>query len=157
MNNYGFTNARPGIDMSEVASVKDMIFNKAREKSASLASEREENMTQSVQNDVMQNARSSVMNNRMKPFGNLTKNTNSFETELKQPELVQGDIPDKIPQLKHNVQSVDNSVYTASMRDEAMNEARKQYSRKPTLMETLNFLNTQAAIRMVNKTHSKIV
>lgn len=157
MNNYGFTNARPGIDMSEVASVKDMIFNKAREKSASLASEREESMTQSVQNDVMQNARSSVMNNRMKPFGNLTKNTNSFETELKQPEPVQENIPDKIPQLKHNVQSVDNSVYTASMRDEAMNEARKQYSRKPTLMETLNFLNTQAAIRMVNKTHSKIV
>ncbi len=157
MNNYGFTNARPGIDMSEVASVKDMIFNKAREKSASLASEREESMTQSVQNDVMQDARSSVMNNRMKPFGNLTKNTNSFETELKQPEPVQENIPDKIPQLKHNVQSVDNSVYTASMRDEAMNEARKQYSRKPTLMETLNFLNTQAAIRMVNKTHSKIV
>ena len=79
MNNYGFTNARPGIDMSEVASVKDMIFNKAREKSASLASEREESMTQSVQNDVMQDARSSVMNNRMKPFGNLTKNTNSLK------------------------------------------------------------------------------
>ena len=157
MNNYGFTNARPGIDMSEVASVKELIFNKAREKAASMAAEREENVTQSVQNDVMQDARTSVMNNRMKPFGNLTKNTNSFETELKQPESVQENIPDKIPQLKHKIESVDNSVYTASMRDEAMNEARKQYSRKPTLMETLNFLNTQAAIRMVNKTHSKIV
>ncbi len=157
MNNYGFANARAGIDMADVASVKELIFNKAREKAASMAAEREENVTQSVQNDVMQDARTSVMNNRMKPFGNLTKNTNSFETELKQPEPVQGNIPDKIPQLKHKIESVDNSVYTASMRDEAMNEARKQYSRKPTLMETLNFLNTQAAIRMVNKTHSKIV
>ena len=103
MNNYGFTNARPGIDMSEVASVKELIFNKAREKAASMAAEREENVTQSVQNDVMQDARTSVMNNRMKPFGNLTKNTNSFETELKQPEPVQENIPDKIPQLKHNI------------------------------------------------------
>ena len=157
MNNYGFANARAGIDMSEVASVKELIFNKAREKAASMAAEREENVTQSVQNDVMQDARTSVMNNRMKPFGNLTKNTNYFESELKQPEPVQENIPDKIPQLKHKIESVDNSVYTASMRDEAMNEARRQYSRKPTLMETLNFLNTQAAIRMVNKTHSKIV
>ena len=150
---FGFANARAGIDMADVASVKELIFNKAREKAASMAAEREENVTQSVQNDVMQDARTSVMNNRMKPFGNLTKNTNSFETELKQPEPVQ----ENIPQLKHKIESVDNSVYTASMRDEAMNEARKQYSRKPTLMETLNFLNTQAAIRMVNKTHSKIV
>ena len=157
MNNYGFANARAGIDMADVASVKELIFNKAREKAASMAAEREENVTQSVQNDVMQDARTSVMNNRMKPFGNLTKNTNYFESELKQPEPVQENIPDKIPQLKHKIESVDNSVYTASMRDEAMNEARKQYSRKPTLMETLNFLNTQAAIRMVNKTHSKIV
>lgn len=157
MNNYGFANARAGIDMADVASVKELIFNKAREKAASMAAEREENVTQSVQNDVMQDARTSIMNNRMKPFGNLTKNTNSFETELKQPEPVQENIPDKIPQLKHKIESVDNSVYTASMRDEAMNEARRQYSRKPTLIDTLNFLNTQAAIRMVNKTHSKIV
>ncbi len=153
MNNYGFTNARPGIDMSEVASVKEMIFNKSREKAAAMAAEREENVTQSVQNDVMQDARASISNGRMKPFGVLTKNTQSFEQEIKPQENTQKEIP----QLKHTIESVDNSVYTASMRDEAMNEARRQYSRKPTLMETLNFLNTQAAIRMVNKTHSKIV
>ena len=43
------------------------------------------------------------------------------------------------------------------MRDETMAVARNQYGRRGNLMETLNFLNTQAAIRMVNKTHSKIV
>ena len=42
MNNYGLTGARPSIDMSEVASVKEMIFNRAKEKSSSLATEREE-------------------------------------------------------------------------------------------------------------------
>ena len=63
-----------------------------------------------------------------------------------------------IPQLKHNIQSVDNSRYTNSMRDETMTAARNQYGgRRANLMATLNFLNTQAAIRMVNNTHSKIV
>ena len=100
MNNYGLTGARPSIDMSEVASVKEMIFNRAKEKSSSLATEREEGMTQAVQNDVMASARASISGSR-KPFGNLTQN---IKTETEQ-----------------------------------------------------NFLNTQAAIRMVNKTHSKIV
>ena len=45
MNNYGFANARAGIDMADVASVKELIFNKAREKAASMAAEREENVT----------------------------------------------------------------------------------------------------------------
>lgn len=157
MNNYGFTGARPSIDMSEVASVKEMIFNRAKEKSSALATEREEGMTQAVQNDVMTSARESIGNSRIKPFGDLTQNIKTEatqQTSAPQETTVQ----ENIPQLKHNIQSVDNSRYTNSMRDETMTAARNQYSgRRGNLMETLNFLNTQAAIRMVNKTHSKIV
>ena len=92
-------------------------------------------------------------------FGNLTQN---IKTETEQNSTVIQNVPEvkpkeNIPQLKHNIQSVDNSTYTNSMRDETMAAARNQYGRRGNLMETLNFLNTQAAIRMVNKTHSKIV
>lgn len=157
MNNYGFTGARPSIDMSEVASVKEMIFNRAKEKSSALATEREEGMTQAVQNDVMTSARESIGNSRIKPFGDLTQNIKTEatqQTSAPQETTVQ----ENIPQLKHNIQSVDNSRYTNSMRDETMTAARNQYSgRRANLMATLNFLNTQAAIRMVNNTHSKIV
>ncbi len=152
MNNYSLTGSKPSIDMGDVKSVKELIFNKAREKSASLASEKEENMTFSVQNDVMQDARTSISGGRIKPFGVLTKNTPVPDT----PQVVNPTFDDT-RQLKHNVQSVDNNVYTASMRDEAMNAARNHYRNKPTLMESLKFLNTQAAIKMVNNTHSKIV
>ena len=132
-----------------------MIFNKAREKSSSLAQEKEENMTASLQNDVMNQARASIAGSRIKPFGNLTQSTSKSSTsEIINPQV---DITQEIPKLKHNVSSADNSVYTASMRDETMNAARNQFSRRTSLTESLKFLNTQAAIRMVNKTHSKIV
>lgn len=157
MNNYGLTGARPSIDMSEVASVKEMIFNRAKEKSSALATEREEGMTQAVQNDVMTSARESIGNSRIKPFGDLTQN---IKTEATQQTSAPQETTTQqnIPQLKHNIQSVDNSRYTNSMRDETMTAARNQYGgRRANLMATLNFLNTQAAIRMVNNTHSKIV
>lgn len=156
MNNYGFTGARPSIDMQEVASVKEMIFNRAKEKSSALATEREEGLTQAVQNDVMTSARQSIGNTRRKPFGDLTHNTKT-ETIQQTPPQQETTGQENIPQLKHNIQSVDNSRYTNSMRDETMTAARNQYGRRSNLMETLNFLNTQAAIRMVNNTHSKIV
>ena len=157
MNNYGLTGARPSIDMSEVASVKEMIFNRAKEKSSALATEREEGMAQAIQKDVMTSARESIGNSRIKPFGDLTQNIkteSTQQTSAPQETTTQ----QNIPQLKHNIQSVDNSRYTNSMRDETMTAARNQYGgRRANLMATLNFLNTQAAIRMVNNTHSKIV
>lgn len=150
MNNYSFAGARPSIDLTDVSSVKEMIFTRAREKSSSLAAEKEEVMTKSVQNDVMSEARASISSTRMKPFGGLTAGVKETESLTRKEQVEE-------PQLKHKIESIDNSVYTASMRDEAMNAARNQYSKKSSLTESLNFLNTQAAIKMVNKTHSKIV
>lgn len=152
MNSFNLTGARGGIDMSEISSVKEMILNKAREKSAVISSDKED----SVKNDVMQEARASLSGARNKPFGLLTKIT--AEPEKTEPIIPSEpeQIHEEIPQLKHNVQSADNSVYTASMRNEVMNAARGQYKKRTSLTESLNFLNTQAAIRLVNKTHSKI-
>lgn len=152
MNNYGLTGAKPSIDTSEVSSVREMIFNRAREKSSSLAAEKGESFTESVKDDVMSSARNSITGERIKPFGNLTQQ--HVKPVESQPEPVQ--IQD-VPKLKHNIQSVDPAKFTDSMRDETMAAARNQYGRRGNLNETLKFLNTQAAIRMVNKTHSKIV
>ncbi len=152
MNNYNIAGSTPNIDYGDVKSVKELIFNKAREKSTSLAKASEDQMTSSIQNDVMNQARDSIASSNIKPFGMLIKS--SSESVLQDEK---SNISDSVPELKHKIQSVDNSVYTASMRDETMNAARNQFSKKPTLMETLHFLNTQAAIKMVSKTHSKIV
>jgi len=155
MNNFGYTGAKPSIDMGEISSVREMIFSRAKEKSASLAAEKEENMTASLQNDVMNQARTSVTGSRIKPFGGLTQSTSNISA--KSEPVVEESTKPNVQPLKHNVSTADNSVYTASIRDDVMNSARNQYSRKTSLMESLNFLNTQAAIRLANKTHSKIV
>ena len=147
MNKFNLIGARNGIDMSEVASVKEMILNKAREKSESISAGKED----SVRNDVMNEARASIANPNIKPFGLITKTS----AKINEP-VVEKSIEEDIPKLKHNVQSADNSVYTASMRDEVMNAASSGYRKRTSLNESLKFLNTQAAIRLVSKTHSKI-
>lgn len=153
MNNYNL-GLGLNIDTNEVSSVREMIFNRAKEKSSSLVAEKEENMTSSVKNDVMDSARASIVNKNAKPlFGNLTQNIKSAEDT----GVVEQNAQKITPQLKHNVQSVNNQKYTDSMRDETMLAARNQYNRRASLNETLQFLNTQAAIQMVSKTHSKIV
>ena len=101
---------------------------KAREKSASLAAEKEENITSSVRDDAMNQARNSIIGSKAKPFGDLTQNINKSESKSEQ--IIEKAI---IPQLKHNVSSADNTVYTASMRDDVMNAARNQFSRKISL------------------------
>ncbi len=153
MNNYNL-GLGLNIDTNEVSSVREMIFNRAKEKSSSLATEREESMTSSVKDDVMESARNSIVNKSAKPlFGNLTQNIKPSENT----GIVEQNIQETTPQLKHNIQSVSTQKYTDSMRDETMFAARNQYHKRASLNETLKFLNTQAAIQMVSKTHSKIV
>ena len=61
-----------------------------------------------------------------------------------------------IKPLKHNIQSVNNSNYTESVKDETMTAARNQFRQDRNLTTSLNFLNAQAAIQMAKYAHSKI-
>ncbi len=169
MNNFSFLDVKSSaIDRSQVSSVREMILNRAQEKAASVTEEKNDAYTSSVQNDVMSQARASVQANNSQPqFGGLvssvkTSATNSTPAPAKTPEVAPEASVNSVDktqnQLKYNVQSADNSNYTNSVRDETMAVASSQYSgRKMNLTKSLDFLNTQAAIRTMGKTHSKIV
>lgn len=146
-----------------------MILNRAQEKAASMIEEKNDAYTSSVQNDVMSQARASVQASNSQPqFGGLVSSvkasaSNSTPAPAKTPEVAPEGSVNSVDntsqnQLKYNVQSADNSNYTNSVREETMAVAKSQYSgRKMNLTESLGFLNTQAAIRTMGKTHSKIV
>jgi len=173
MDNYRFIHVRPSIDNSQVSSVREMILNRAKEKSSAMAEEKSSGYTASVQNDVMSQARASVQAPAAQPqFGGLVSSAKSSSVDSSSVGAVTSATDKSLEytlsagaqsqnsqtQLKYNVQSADNSNYTASVRDEAMNAARSQYtSRKMNLTKTLEFLNTQAAIKALVKAHSKIV
>jgi len=170
MDNFSFLDVRSSIDKSQVSSVKEMILNRAQEKATSLTEEKNDAYTSSVQNDVMSQARASVQANNSQPqFGGLVTSVkasssgstaDSAATNSAVAPSILANPSDQTTQNqpKYNVQSADNSNYTNSVRDETMAAARSQYTgRKMNLTKTLDFLNTQAAIQTMSKTHSKIV
>ena len=161
MNNFSYTTLKPNIDMGEVSSVRDMIFAKARERSLQMASNSNEQMSQNVQNETMNSARASISSSRAKPFSLVMKPTEPKVEKKEDVTAEQNNMPEQIlkeqPILKHEISSVNSSSYTYSAREDVMNATRNQFNNKPTLKDSLRFLNQQAAIKMVNKTHSKIV
>lgn len=148
MNFNTFNNAN--IDTANVTSVREMIFKHAQEKANALAEEKKQDVMASVKNDVMQSARVSFANQKTIQFGNLTKEpeeskkVNDSVDKNKQEQNQQ-------PQLKHNIQNVENNVYIQSVQNEIMNSVRNQFTGKSSLNESLKFLNTQAAINTFNK------
>lgn len=161
MNNFHFVDVKPSIERSEVASIKDAIFKRAREKSNSLAKEKSENYTSQMQNDVMEIARVDFQASSMNPFNQFKDSIGLSQPEpVVQQTVQQTELP-KLEEVfarevKHNIESVSNKTFTQSVKDETMTAARNQFRQETNLMATLNFLNTQAAIQMAKSAHSKI-
>ncbi|MCM1265731.1 MAG: hypothetical protein NC200_05985 [Candidatus Gastranaerophilales bacterium] len=165
MSNFHFIDVKPSIDRSEVASIKEAIFKRAREKSNSLATEKSENYTSQIQNDVMEIARAGLQESPMNPFNqfmeNMGLNSSASVAETTEAKPVEkAETPDLkeiyTKEVKRNIESASNGAYTKSVKEETMAAARNQFRQGTSLMATLNFLNTQAAIRMAEDAHSKI-
>ena len=161
MNNFHFIDVKPSIDRSEVASIKDAIFKRAREKSNALANEKSESYTSQMQNDVMEIARIDFQETAMNPFNqfkeSLGLNQPAPEPIAQQPTTNEPKLEEIFTkELKRNIESVSNQTFTQSVKDETMTAARNQFRQQTNLMATLNFLNTQAAIQMAKNAHSKI-
>ena len=165
MDNFYFVDVKPAIDRAETASIKDAIFKRAREKAEAITEAKKENYTTQVQNDVMEIAREDVKASSMNPFNQFMDNLGiqngqpeSFDPLDKiKPKSEIEQIPPKNPEIKevkHNIESVSDKTFSNSVKEENMKAARQQF--RSNLSATLNFLNTQAAIQMVSKTHSKI-
>ena len=165
MDNFHFIDIKPSIDRKETALIKDVILKRAKEKAETLTEEKNENYTTQVQHDVMDIARESLNPSSMNPFNQFMENmgvqnkyiesTDALDRVKSKSELEMPRQEEVAPkELKRNIESVSNQTYSETVKDETMKAARSQF--KSTLSETLNFLNTQAAIKMVKGTHSKI-
>lgn len=174
MDNFHFIDVKSSIDRAETASIKEAIFKRAREKSNTLATEKNDNYSSQVQNDVMEIARESITESPMNPFNqfmeNMGLNSNKVVNDVSTQNVVNQQFvqqEQKISQtsniediytkeVKRNIESVSNKTFVNSVKNETMTAARNQFRQGTNLMATLNFLNTQAAIRMAENAHSKI-
>ena len=160
MDNFHFIDVKPAIDRKETASIRDAIFKRAKEKAEALTEEKSEKYTSQVQSDVMDIARESIQASPMNPFNQFLDNIKQQNNIIVEEKPVQKETPKfgKLykKELKRNIESASNETFENSVKNETMTEARNQFRQGTNLMATLNFLNTQAAIKMAENAHSKI-
>ncbi len=148
--NFNFNSGK-----EDFTSLKEAIFKRAREKAEALNNEVKESYTSDVKADIMESARISVRNN---PFINLTEDEEKIE------EAVKSDIKEQSarPTILHSKDidyskrgknrrfpsRINNELYTAAVREGAMREASATIRQNQNVMNSLKFLNTQAAIAL---------
>ncbi|GEM_PF-6064736 len=93
-------------------------------------------------------------NNINTTFNNTVSNNDSVKETASAEKTEQASETQRVP--KRNIESASNSAYVKSVNKELMNDARNQFRQGTNLNTVLNFLNTQAAIKMAKYAHSKI-
>lgn len=130
-------------------SLKEAIFKRAREKAEALNAELKSSYTSDIKNDVMESARVSVRNN---PFINLLleEETVVEKTETKElnKEIQHSREWGLTKQRRQAHSKISNQLYTAAVREGAMREASETIRQNQNIMNSLVFLNTQAAIQL---------
>ena len=158
--NYQFNSY---VNRKEAESLKQMIFQRARERAQS--------MTSDVQADVMNIARESFVNSGNNPFSQILNNT---VEATKTPETVQPSeqkttalheyveaaeekaqevgFPQRavVGHAANQSQIIQEQVSAKALQD-TMREARAGLSNKKSFMGALAFLNSQAAVSLLNK------
>ncbi len=135
----------------DFTSLKEAIFRRAREKAEALSTEVKESYTNDVQADIMESARLSVRNN---PFINLleekeeTIEPQPAKTVHKSEILHSRDVEYKHSKPKRFPSRINNELYTAAVREGMMREASETLRQNRNVLNSLNFLNTQAAIAL---------
>lgn len=164
MDNFHFVQVKPKIEQKEVSLIKEVIFKRAREKAQQMNDEQNAQYTTDVKNDIMEIASANFKSSEFNPFNKFKEsmglNTPKVETPAEPVAETKAEpaqeLSPKFKPLKHNVQSVSNSNYSNSVKDETMTAARNQFRHNMDLTTSLNFLNAQAAIQMAKYAHSKI-
>ncbi len=145
MNNYRFNSL---VSNSEQEALKEMIFKRARERAQAITNEIQSDYTTSVQNDVMDLARESF-NVTKNPFAQTTK-SETKPTDEKNDEI--GFAKRQVKEIKFQITSNNKNInydITSRELEATMNQAREDFSKKPSFMGALNFLNSQASIALV--------
>ncbi len=135
----------------DFTSLKEAIFRRAREKAEALNTEVKESYTNDIKADVMESARISVRNN---PFVNLLEEreepvVNKPVKEIEHKEILHsGNIEFKKSRTKRFPSRINNELYTAAVREGTMREASETLRQNQNVLNSLKFLNTQAAIAL---------
>ncbi len=144
------------VDKKEAAALKEMIFNRVRERSESMNAE--------VQTDIMDVARESFVS-KNNPFSQIVqgiqkesetveKAYSSYGKEVKDEKEKTVDTGIGFPQRVEKAYALEqNKLIQEQMTiiavQNTMNEAREALSNKKSFMGALNFLNTQGAVSLM--------
>ncbi len=130
------------VNKQEADALKDMIFKRAKERAAA--------MTEDVQNDVMDMARSSFVSQN-NPFSKIVnKPEAAAEQDLEPENNKEIGFPQKEGVERAAAQSrIINEQIAGAQVANTMQEARAGLSNKSSFMGALNFLNAQAAVSLI--------
>ena len=157
MSTYSYNSI---VSAQESQALKEMIFNRARERAAALADDVQESYTTSMQADVMDIARDSFKANK-NPFSlaDYEKETTEKEALAIDKNSENSDYGDGLGFSQKNVEAIKsqinfrNKVVVEKVAAEAvqanMQEARQDLTKKSSFMGALDFLNSQATISLV--------
>ena len=147
MMNY---NLNSYVDKKEAAALKEMIFNRVRERSAS--------MNEEVQTDIMDIARESFVS-KNNPFSEIIQNAAEKAEKIEKTALSSVvekrrdeniGFPQKIDELRALEQNklIQEQMVQIAVQSN-MNEAREALSNKKSFIGALNFLNSQGAVSLL--------
>lgn len=137
------------VNTNEANALKEMIFNRAKERAQSMAED--------VQADVMDVARESFVS-KNNPFSQIIQSAaeSTKPVEEVKPKNTVSEKSDGIgfPQRELKARAIEQGRMVqeqvrASAIQNAMNEAHSALSNKKGFMEALNFLNSQAAVSLM--------
>lgn len=133
------------VNKNEADALKEMIFKRVRERSA--------NMSEDMQQDIMDIARESFVSTN-NPFSKIIEN-NTIKT-IEKTETEENETTEDIgfSLKKHNERASNqskliNEQLTQATLENTMLSAREGLSNKKSFMGALNFLNSQAAISLI--------
>lgn len=154
MNNYQYNSI---VNRQEADALKDMIFKRAKERAESLTKDTQDSYTSAIKNDIMDLARDTFVSSK-NPFSISPKTEPTAQAEpveehnQEKPGIgyQQRRVADIKAQIinrnKNTVEEITNNTV-----NDVMADAGKEFTNKTSFMGALNFLNSQAAISLINK------
>ena len=152
MQNYNYNRAI--VSKSETEALKEMIFNRARQRAAAMAQEAQNQYTSSFKDEIMDIARSSF-NAPGNPFAQKiteTKTENNAKPE-KQAQIgfEQKQTGKEINQIIKSKNDITKEIASQKEISRVMQTAATEFENTKQFVGALNFLNAQAGINLADR------
>jgi len=152
MQNYNYNGAI--VSKAETEALKEMIFNRARQRAAALAQETQNQYTSSFKDEIMDIARSSF-NTPGNPFaqkvseaGNKENNKTAKQSQI---GFEQKQTDKEINQIIKSKNELAKEIVTQKEIARVMQRATTEFEQTKQFVGALNFLNAQAGINIAGR------